>query len=342
MAYRYPFSPFPDGWFFVCYSHELPRGKLFSKTFMGKEIVAFRGADGAVAVADAYCPHLGAHMGKSGCVEGDAIKCPFHGFRFDSTGKCISTPYGEPPKSGKLALWQVHEANGFILAYYDAEGRAPTWKVPELDDAGWGKLVTKHYRLRGHPQETTENGVDTGHLMTIHGYKEVGVVEPLQIEGPYLTGTYRMRRHAGPLERLGIRIEPVFRVHVWGLGYSLVEVQVEKYGLKGQQWVFATPSDGEYLDLHIALRVKPIERPERILPGLDKVPERVLTAGLRAFFMQAFENDINQDFEIWENKGYMLRPAIAKNDGPIGQFRRYCRQFYPELRVQEPRQGAAE
>ena len=38
---RYPFSPFPDGWFLVCYSHELPRGKLFSKTFMGKEIVAF-------------------------------------------------------------------------------------------------------------------------------------------------------------------------------------------------------------------------------------------------------------------------------------------------------------
>jgi phenylpropionate dioxygenase-like ring-hydroxylating dioxygenase large terminal subunit len=340
MASRYPFSPFPDGWFFVCYSHELPRGKLFSKTFMGKEVVAFRGADGNVAVADAYCPHLGAHMGKGGCIENDALKCPFHGFRFESSGKCVSTPYGEPPKAGKLALWPVQEANGFILAYYDAEGREPSWRVPELDDAGWGKLVTRRYRLRGHPQETTENGVDSGHLMTVHGYQAVSVVEPLKIEGPYLTGTYQMRRDAGPLEHLGVKLEPVFCVNVWGLGYSMVETHLKEYGLRGQQWVFSTPSDGEYIDLHIALRVREVEHPERILPGLEHVPQRLLMAGVRKFFMHAFENDIGQDFEIWENKGYMLRPAIAKNDGPIGQYRRYCRQFYPELRVKDAASAA--
>src|SRR6476619_1448425 len=165
MASRYPFSPFPDGWFFVCYSHELPRGKLFSKTFMGKEIVAYRGADGQVAVADAHCPHLGAHMGKGGCIENDAIKCPFHGFRFDQTGKCVSTPYGEPPKAAKLNTWPAHETNGFILAYHDAEGRAPSWRVPELDDEGWGTLVTRRYRFFVNDQATTENGVDTAHLM---------------------------------------------------------------------------------------------------------------------------------------------------------------------------------
>ena len=54
MTSRYPFSPFPDGWFFVCYTHDLPRGKVFSKTFMGKEIVAFRGSEDRVCVADAF------------------------------------------------------------------------------------------------------------------------------------------------------------------------------------------------------------------------------------------------------------------------------------------------
>ncbi len=342
MADRYPFSPFPDGWFFVCYSHDLPRGKLFSKTFMGQEIVAYRGADGRVAVADAYCPHLGAHMGKGGCVENDAVKCPFHGFRFDNTGKCVSNPYGEPPKAAKLSLWPTHETNGFIFAYHDAEGRAPSWKVPELPDDGWGKLVTKQYRLRGHPQETTENGVDIAHLMAVHGYRDVSVLEPTRVEGPYLTGSYRMRRYAGPLELLGIRLDPEFRVHVWGLGYSMVETYVEKYGLRGQQWVFSTPSDGEYIDLYIALRVRELEHPERIFPGMEHVPQSVIMAGVRKVFMHAFENDINQDFTIWENKRYMLRPAMAKSDGPIGQYRRYCRQFYPELRVKDPDASAAE
>jgi hypothetical protein len=244
----------------------------------------------------------------------------------------VSTPHGEPPKAAKLDLWPVQEFNGFILAYHDAEGRAPTWRIPSLDDTGWSALATKRYRLRGHPQETTENGVDTAHLITVHGYDKVTAVEPLRSEGPYLTGAYRMRRHAGLLELFGVHLEPVFRVHVWGLGYSLVETHVEKYGLRGRQWVFATPADGEFIDLHIAARVRDLEHPEALMPGLNRVPPAVLTRGVRAFFMHAFENDIGQDFEIWENKGYMARPALARGDGPIGQYRRYCRQFYPELR----------
>jgi nitrite reductase/ring-hydroxylating ferredoxin subunit len=336
MAHRYPFSPFPDGWFFVCYSHELPRGKVFSKTFMGKEIVAFRGADGGACVADAFCPHLGAHLGKRGaCVEGDAIKCPFHGFRFANDGQCVSTPYGPPPKAARLSRWPVHESNGFLFAYYDAEGREPTWHPPVQDDAGYSELATQHFRLRGHPQETTENGVDAGHLMTVHGYRELDTLEATRVDGPYLTGSYRMRRHAGPLEALGVRLDVEFRVHVWGLGYSLVETGVPHYGLWGRQFIFATPSDGDMIDLHIALRVKRLEHPERILPGLDKVPEAWLTRLVRALFMKGFENDIYQDFDIWTHKGYAQRPMLAKNDGPIGLYRRYCRQFYPELRVRE-------
>jgi hypothetical protein len=122
---------------------------------------------------------------------------------------------------------------------------------------------------------------------------------------------------------------------VWGLGYSLVEATVSKYGLAGRQFIFATPSDGEMIDLHIALRVKRLAHPERILPGLDKIPEPILTRIVRALYMRGFENDIGQDFDIWTHKGYAQRPALAKNDGPIGLYRRYCRQFYPELRVRD-------
>ena len=106
--------------------------------------------------------------------------------------------------------------------------------------------------------------------------------------------------------------------------------------------MFSTPSDGEYIDLYIALRVRQLEHPERIFPGMEHMPKAVIMAAVRKVFMHAFENDIGQDFTIWENKAYMLRPAIAKNDGPIGQYRRYCRQFYPELRVKDSGANAAE
>jgi nitrite reductase/ring-hydroxylating ferredoxin subunit len=336
MAYRFPFSPFPDGWYFVCYSHELPRGKLFNKTFMGRDIIAFRGADGRVCVADAFCPHLGAHLAKGGgCIEGDAVRCPFHGFRFDQTGACVSTPYGEPPKAARLKTWHVDEFAGFVMAFYDDAGRAPTWRVDECDITGFGELKTQHYWLRSHPQETTENGVDPAHLTVVHGYKDVRELVPLTVRGPHLTGAYQMRRSAGLLDALNLKLDSQFVVHGWGLGYSRVEVVVPHYGIEVRQWIFSTPADGEHVDLHIALRMKPIAFPERIVPGLDKLPRAMLTALAHAMIMRVFENDIEQDFEIWTHKGYVSPPALSRDDGPVGLYRRYCKQFYPELRARE-------
>jgi hypothetical protein len=36
----------------------------------------------------------------------------------------------------------------------------------------------------------------------------------------------------------------------------------------------------------------------------------------------------NQDFRIWENKKYRPNPILCDGDGPIGEFRRWARQFY--------------
>src|SRR5262245_39813176 len=54
----------------------------------------------------------------------------------------------------------VCEQHGMILVYHDPTGSPPSWEVPEIDLVGWSKLVFQKFSLRGHPQETTENGVD--------------------------------------------------------------------------------------------------------------------------------------------------------------------------------------
>jgi 3-ketosteroid 9alpha-monooxygenase subunit A len=55
----------------------------------GKDLVLFRGGDGALGLLDAYCPHLGAHLGVGGSVSADGcIQCPFHGWKFGTDGKC--------------------------------------------------------------------------------------------------------------------------------------------------------------------------------------------------------------------------------------------------------------
>src|SRR5512143_3232660 len=92
---RYPFPSYPSGWYAVAYSEELPPGGVLGLSYFGRELVAFRTASGEACVADAYCPHMGAHLARGGRMVGETLRCPFHGFLFDAKGACVGTPYRE-------------------------------------------------------------------------------------------------------------------------------------------------------------------------------------------------------------------------------------------------------
>ena len=58
--------PIPFGWFMVAYTDELLVGEVKPLFYFGKDLVLWRGEDGRARVIDAYCKHLGAHMGYGG------------------------------------------------------------------------------------------------------------------------------------------------------------------------------------------------------------------------------------------------------------------------------------
>jgi len=82
---RFPF-PMPFGWFKVALAGDVPVGEVVTRHYFDTELVIWRDADGSVACQEAYCPHLGAHLGWGGSVEGKQIRCPFHGWAFDCDG----------------------------------------------------------------------------------------------------------------------------------------------------------------------------------------------------------------------------------------------------------------
>jgi nitrite reductase/ring-hydroxylating ferredoxin subunit len=293
---------------------------------MDHEVVIFRTESGTPCIMDAYCPHLGAHLGHGGTVDGEVIRCPFHFFDFDTKGACVATGYGtKPPPIARARTWPVAEHNGFIFAHHDAGANQPSWQIPDLDMSGWTPPITQTYRLRGHPQETTENSVDIGHLGIVHGYDEVKMLSPLVLKGPYLNARYAMARPSGRF--LG-RIHAEFEVHVHGLGYSFVEVSIKNLGLHTRQFVFATPLDDEHINLRIAMSVKKISRSSPLPWWLGLVPGPLLNAVLPPMLMKGFAHDVSQDFVIWENKIFVQPPALAEGDGPLGRYRQWTRQFY--------------
>lgn len=320
--------PFPDGWYFLARSDELKPESVLTRRLAGEDVVLFRTRAGKVAAVKPHCPHLGAHLGHGSSVHGEELKCPMHHFCFDAGGQCRSTPYQKrtPPKA-RLALHTLREQHGLLLVWWSNDGRAPTWEVPDPSLDGFSSLATHTFELDGHPQETSENSVDFGHLGTLHSFFDVEMVAPMETSGPYLTAAFGFSRSAGFFGRRDA-FRAQYRAHVWGLGYSFVEVDIPTFSLRTQQYVFATPTDPGKLRLTIGMRSATPSSKGSINPLFRLVPDRAARELVNRLAMPAYVSEVDRDVRVWRHKRFLEQPALADGDGPIGKYRRWARQFY--------------
>lgn len=332
MESRTALPPFPDGWYHASRSDQLRAGAILTRKLAGRTLALYRTASGNAVAADGHCPHLGAAFETGGTVVGDELRCGMHGFCFDAEGRCTRTGYGgRAPVKARLGIWPVIERNGFVFVWHGAGGRAPAWDIPELDLAGFSSLTTKSYELRGHPQETTENSVDLGHLRILHGYRDVEMTAPMRTEGAYLTASFAFSRSAGLLgQRDDMRA--YYTVHVHGLGYSFVDVEVPRFGFRTQQFVLTRPTDEGALELTLGIRVRPLADPTKGSLR-SRFSHRGLGEILALLIFQGFKADVRQDIPVWNRKLFLAQPALAEGDGPIGAYRRWARQFYGEAHL---------
>lgn len=322
--------PYPNSWYVIENSDKLKSGQLMEKQIAGKQFVLFRTDTGVACLADAYCPHLGGHFAHGGHIEGETIVCPFHYFCFDTNGTCVKTGYGtKPPPKAVLKTYSIQEKNGFILYWHHQQQEQPHWEVPITEDTNWTEIKTADYLLSSHPQETTENSVDVGHFSVVHKYSNITTLKELNADGAYLNASYGFNRAPEGFIGKGTQgIKAEINIHVHGLGYSFVEVDLPEMKLKTRQYVFPMPVDENKINLKIGMSVNKNFKSSKIHPALSLLPKKMLVNILLNKAFTGYANDVKQDFKIWENKVYMENPALAKGDGPIGKYRQWAKQFY--------------
>ena len=197
----------------------------------------------------------------------------------------------------------------------------------------WGELGFRSLRFRGHPQETAENSVDFGHLRYVHGYDNVNPVGSVTVEGAYLKSCFdfkRVRRILG-VKDLVYDISAVTHIH--GLGYSFVEIHEKTIDMNARLWVLPTPIDGTLIDLVLVSQLREIRKPRRFITGLGFLPMKLRQRLMNYILLSQQKRDVLQDVAIWERKRYQTPPRLCRADGPIGKYRRYCRQFYPDSAI---------
>lgn len=293
---RYPF-PIPNGWFVVEECRELAPGEHKNLYAFGKDLVLFRSESGEARLMDAYCPHLGAHIGVGGRVDGEGMRCPFHGWQFDGDGRCIDIPYVEGkaiPAKAKVRTYPVIERDQMIWAWHHLEGGEPFYDVPyfpEFEDPDWQPYRVLRFEVATIVQEFAEGEFDVHHFKYVHG------APPLPSTEMVVEGTYRSNSNGS------------FTIENFGLGCTLISIGDS---IRIGQSLLPTDEENVHMTWWFTM---PNSMGEAALSGL----------------VASFADGISQDIVIWENKRYEPKPLVTAVERNIRVGRQWALQFYSGL-----------
>jgi phenylpropionate dioxygenase-like ring-hydroxylating dioxygenase large terminal subunit len=138
---------------------------------LGEELIAFRDTAGAIGIVSAYCAHRRAHLFFARN-EGCGLRCVYHGWKFDVSGRCVEMPT-EPPESTfrervQIKSYPAREWGGLIWIYM-----GPPEQTPELPELGWSLVPDAHRVVARTFHECNymqglEGEIDTAHISFLH------------------------------------------------------------------------------------------------------------------------------------------------------------------------------
>jgi nitrite reductase/ring-hydroxylating ferredoxin subunit len=164
--------------------------KAYPITLLDLSLVVYRGESGHFYVADRRCPHRGASLAL-GCVSGDAIACPYHGWEWDgSSGRCTRIPalgadQRRVPGVVELRIYPTVTRWGLVWTCLNAQPESGLVDPPELHAGTW------QFATRISEQETNllfsmENFLDVAHFPFVHtktfGKNMPAAIEKLNVE----------------------------------------------------------------------------------------------------------------------------------------------------------------
>jgi nitrite reductase/ring-hydroxylating ferredoxin subunit len=303
----------PFGWFKVAMPGDIPTATVVTRRLFGTDLVLWRDEDGVIACQEAFCPHLGAHLGVGGTIESSCIRCPFHGWAFDAAGDNREIPYAARPNGkAKLRTYPTRQHAGIVFAWYHPAGIPPLWElmeIPEYDDSEYGQYQVFDFTIKTCLQELGENGFDHAHFQFVHSHPKVGTVEKIEFRGfdrTVLT-SQQFPSSKGPVDA---------RIDIFGRGPGMAVTRY--HGLIDASLIgCSTPVDEETSNLTFLFSLKNPDRDQHV-------------ANIAKAFVTSVTSEVGQDIPIWENKRYQPTPALASSEKPITQYRHWFRQFYAD------------
>jgi phthalate 4,5-dioxygenase len=158
---------------------------------LGEKLVAFRDSAGRVGLLDRYCAHRGADLFYGRNEEG-GIRCVYHGWKFDTEGRCLEIPNATVGQAfmDRCALrsYPAREAGGMIWAYMGPRELMPELPHYEFLQAPPSNYFVTKFRAEGNYLQSMEGECDSGHVSFLHRYVQQEGVSAASSGGmPYVS-----------------------------------------------------------------------------------------------------------------------------------------------------------
>lgn len=157
-------------WYVAAWDHEIGRHTLLRRILLNEPVVLYRSEHGTPIALEDRCCHRQAQLSK-GQLIGDEIECPYHGFRYDSRGKCTLIPGQDTiPHDARVRAYPTVERDRFIWIWMGDPSKA---NPDDIEDFHW--MDDPHWLGRGERLDLeanyfflVENLLDLSHLSYVH------------------------------------------------------------------------------------------------------------------------------------------------------------------------------
>ncbi len=157
-------------WQPVATSTSIAKGKARGIRILSEDLTIYRSENGTAHLVGGRCAHRGTVM-HTGWVQGEDLRCMYHGWRYDSTGLCVEIPAEKQARERPLRIagYPVHEYCGLVFAWM-GEGNAPEFRLPRkhmLEEPG-RHIVTIGQEWDCNWFQQIENSLDAVHVSFVH------------------------------------------------------------------------------------------------------------------------------------------------------------------------------
>ena len=111
-------------WHPIAATVDLEREQVLPVRVLGENLVLYRTRRGSYGLIQERCPHRSASLAY-GIPHDDGLRCPYHGWLFDSSGACLEQPYDDIAEEGgggsfkdkiRVDAYEVQELGGMVWA----------------------------------------------------------------------------------------------------------------------------------------------------------------------------------------------------------------------------------